>query len=280
MEDFNAVDRASHNKIECVEPRAAVESVTNDSVEITIAVTADFTTGKKSVSVDNSNCAPDTTITTKIIKQKQVIRQLSNDERRAVFTSLSSRYHEGVLERGALSQVAHTLHVDRSTVHRIWTLALSHMVDGTLPDVALLDSKRHVRNADKSLKYDMEDIAQQVLHYSEQGITSYRALSWVIQVPKSTLKDYVRKKSEQQRVEFQKRKEQQQQYQESHVVEEVTPVVVDPVPQEWTLPVLELAAEQRKTAQKRKKEPTKGNRKAKPSIPKGRPAKRVRRTKV
>jgi hypothetical protein len=112
----------------------------------------------------------------------------SNEKRLAIYGALLTSYENGVLKRGALTNVAKSFDVGFSTVKRIWDLALANMEDGKVKDLSVFKKQSGLRG--RQPKYKRNELEQKIEAVPLHKRTTQRQLSRQIGVPEATLRGY------------------------------------------------------------------------------------------
>jgi hypothetical protein len=120
--------------------------------------------------------------------------RLSDEERKAIYYVVRRHYHDGVLRRGAIAEVAKIMMVSVNTVRRIWNEALLHMVDGHLPDPSVLHTKKVARGP--PTLYSVEETCAQIERYKQEGYTNYYLLEKQMGISRRTLRRYEKKREQ------------------------------------------------------------------------------------
>ncbi|XP_059654902.1 uncharacterized protein LOC132301682 [Cornus florida] len=112
--------------------------------------------------------------------QPNARKNLTNEERQAIFAVLLKKSENGKLKKGSISATAKMFSVCVRTVQRIWQQAMTSFSNGFVVDVS---DKKPKRVGRKRVQIDCSKVSEIPLRQR----TNIRSLSFAMQVAKSTL---------------------------------------------------------------------------------------------
>jgi len=117
-------------------------------------------------------------------QQKVKVKELTNEEREQIVSSLLTSLRNGQLPRGEIKKTAESIHVSRKCVSQIWNRSVKARQNGNHSLSAVHNLKAGMRN---NLKYDIQLLKQDLKKLKPDQRSTFRDCAENLKVSKTTV---------------------------------------------------------------------------------------------